>query len=126
MTATEQTTSHSDRLIQWMPVAIALVLIFSMMSAREEWLYVAAVLGGLASLAVGRTLGKSDRISLYIQLRKFAKGWLLVVVLAAFSLLHGEWQPMVFFAVVGLVSSVFFWVGYKSSYGNGDNQMTGT
>ena len=117
MSATEQTGSHSHRLIQWMPVGIALVLIFSMMSAREEWLYVAAVLGGLASLAVGRTLGKLDRHSLHVHLRRFAKGWLIVVVVAAVSVLHGKWQPMVFFAVVALISSIFFWMGYKSSMG---------
>jgi hypothetical protein len=45
------------------------------------------------------------------RLWKFAKGWLLVVAFAAFSLLHGKWQPMVFFALVGIISSAFFWLG---------------
>jgi len=98
-----------------MPFAIALVLIMSMMSENEEWLYVAAVLGVLASIAGGRTLAKSDERVLRAQMRKFANGWIFVVVLAAFSLLHGRWQPMVFFAIVGIISAAFFWLGYKSS-----------
>ena len=44
-----------------------------------------------------------------------AKGWVVVVALAALSLLHGKWQPMVFFAVVGVLSSGFFWFGCKSN-----------
>ena len=75
MPVAEQTGSGSDRLIQWTPFAIALGLVFSMMSDREEWLYVAAVMGGLASIAVGRTLGRSDRFSLQGRVKKFAK-WL--------------------------------------------------
>jgi hypothetical protein len=115
MATTEHTRSHSDRLLQWMPFAIALVLIMSMMSEREEWLYVAAVLGVLASIAMGRTLGKSDELVLRAQMRKFANGWIFVVVLAAFSLLNGRWQPMMFFAIVGMISSACFWLGCKSS-----------
>jgi hypothetical protein len=98
-----------------MPLAIALVLVFSMMSERGEWLYVAVVLGVLASIAVGRTLGKSDALALRTYMWAFAKGWGFVVVLAAFSLLHGKWQPMVFFAIVGIISSGLLWLGYKSS-----------
>lgn len=115
MPAAEQTGSGSVRLIQWTPFAIALSLVFSMMSEREEWLYVAAVIGGLASIALGRTLGRSDRFSLQSRVRKFAKGWVVVVALATLSLLHGKWQPMVFFAVVGVLSSGFFWFGCKSN-----------
>jgi len=115
MPPAEQTGAGSDRLIQWIPFAIALGLVFSMMPDREEWLYVAAVIGGLASIAVGRTLGRSDRLSLQARVRKFAKGWVVVVALAALSLFHGKWQPMVFFAVVGVVSSTFFWVGCRSN-----------
>jgi hypothetical protein len=115
MPVAEQTGSGSDRLIQWTPFAIALGLVFSMMSDREEWLYVAAVMGGLASIAVGRTLGRSDRFSLQGRVRKFVKGWVVVVALAALSFLHGKWQPMVFFAVVGVISSTFFWFGCKSN-----------
>jgi predicted CDP-diglyceride synthetase/phosphatidate cytidylyltransferase len=115
MPAAEQTGSRADRLIQWTPFAIALSLVFSMMSDREEWLYVAAVIGGLASIALGRTLGRSDRFSLQARVRKFAKGWVVVVALAALSLLHGKWQPMVFFAVIGVLSSGFFWFGCKSN-----------
>ncbi len=115
MSANGHTGISSDRLIPWTPFAIALTLIFSMMSATEEWLYVAAALGVLASLAVGRTLGQSDTPSLQARVRKFAKGWVLVVALAALSLLHGTWQPMVFFALVGLASSTLFWLGCRSS-----------
>ena len=102
-------------MIQWTPFVIALSLVFSMMSEREEWLYVATVIGGLASIALGRTLGRSDRFSLQSRVRKFAKGWVVVVALATLSLLHGKWQPMVFFAVVGVLSSGFFWFGCKSN-----------
>jgi hypothetical protein len=102
-------------LVRWTPLAIALVLIFSMMPDREEWLYVAAVLGALASIAVGRTLGRLDESSWRAPVRMFAKSWVLVVVLAALSLLHGKWQPMAFFAVVGVISSGLFWVGCRSS-----------
>jgi hypothetical protein len=115
MIDSEKTASHSEKLVPWTPLAIAIVFIFSMMPAREEWLYVAAVLGGLASLAVGRSLGRSEDFVLQRRTWKFAKSWLLVVLLAAVSLLHGKWQPMVFFAVVGLLSSAFFWIGCKSS-----------
>ena len=111
----EQTGSGSDRLIQWTPFGIALGLVFSMLPDREEWLYVAAVIGGLASIAVGRTLGRSDRLSLQARVRKFVKGWVVVVALASLSLLHGKWQPMVFFAVVGVLSSTFFWFGCRSN-----------
>jgi hypothetical protein len=105
----------SDRLVPWTPFAIALVLIFSMMSTTEEWLYVAAVLGVLASIAVGRTLGRSDESVLATRVRKFARGWIVVVALAALSLLHGKWQPMAFFATAGVISSSLFWLGCKSS-----------
>ena len=115
MPIAEETGSGSDRLIQWTPFAIALGLVFSMMPDRAEWLYVAAVVGGLASIAVGRTLGRSDRLSLQARVRKFAKGWVVVVALAALSLFHGKWQPMVFFAVVGVISSGLFWLGCKSN-----------
>jgi hypothetical protein len=98
-----------------MPFAIALLLILSMMSEREEWLYVAVVLGVLASIAVGRTLGRSDALASRAYMRTFGKGWVLVVVLASFSLLHGKWQPMVFFAMVGIISTGLLWLGYKSS-----------
>jgi hypothetical protein len=115
MPVAEETGSGSDRLIQWTPFAIALGLVFSMMPDRAEWLYVAAVVGGLASIAVGRTLGRLDPFSLQARVKKFAKGWVVVVALAALSLLHGKWQPMVFFAVVGVISSGLFWFGCKSN-----------
>jgi hypothetical protein len=115
MPATEHTGSHSYRLIEWAPIVIALGLIFSMMSDTEEWLYVAAVAGVLASIAVGRTSGKSEEFPLQARLWKFGKGWLLIVALAALSLFHGKWQPMLFFALVGVISSGFFWLGCKSS-----------
>jgi hypothetical protein len=114
MPITQHTGSRSWRLIEWAPFGIALELIFSMMSETVEWLYAAAVLGILASIAVGRTSGKSE-LPVQARLWKFAKGWLLVVALAGFSLLHGKWQPMVFFAIVGIISSAFFWLGCKSS-----------
>jgi hypothetical protein len=115
MPITEHTGSRSYRLIEWAPFVIALGLILSMMSNREVWLYVAAIAGVLASIAVGRTSKKSEELSLHARLWKFAKGWVLVVALAAFSLLHGKWQPMLFFALVGVISSAFFWLGCKSS-----------
>ena len=113
MLTTEQ--AHAYRLIQWAPFGIALGLIVSMMSDREEWLYVMAVIGVLVSIAVGRTSGKSEEFSLQRRLWKFAKGWVVVVALAAISLLHGKWQPMVFFALAGVIATVCFWVGCKSS-----------
>jgi hypothetical protein len=115
MPTTAQTGSGSLRLILWTPFAIALVLIFSMMSDTEEWLYVAAVLGVLASVAVGRTSGPPALIPMRSRMVKFAKGWVLIVAGASLSLLHGRWQPMVFFALAGLVSSGCFWVGCRSS-----------
>ena len=113
--ANEHTGVPSDRLIPWTPIAIALTLVFSMMSERDEWLYVAAVLGVVASLAVGRTLGRADNRSLKTRVKKFAKGWVIVVAFAALSLLQGTWQPMVFFAVVGVISLALFWLACKSS-----------
>lgn len=115
MQTTGKTGSRSCRLIEWTPLGIALGLIFSMMFDRQEWLYAVAVVGVLASIAVGRTSEKSEEFSVQSRLWKFAKGWLLVVAIAAFSLLHGKWQPMVFFALVGIISSAFFWLGCKLS-----------
>lgn len=86
-----------------------------MMSTTEEWLYVAVLIGAVASIAVGRTLGRSDEYVLAARVGKFAKGWIVVVTLAALSLLHGKWQPMAFFAVAGVVSSGLFLLGCKSS-----------
>ena len=114
----ETTAGASYRLIPWTPFAISLALILSMMPARAEWLYVAAVIGVLASLAVGRTSGASAAGSLHRRVWRFARGWLIVVVLAALSVLHGKWEPMVFFAFVGLVSTVFFWLACKSGNRN--------
>ena len=114
MSTTEQTRSR--RLIEWTPFGIALGLILSMMSAREEWLYVAAVAGVFASVAVGRTSsGKSENFAVKARLWKFGKSWLFVVAFAALGLLEGKWQPMVFFVLVGVISSAFFWLGCKSS-----------
>ena len=115
MPTTEHTAPSSFRLIQWAPFAIALVLIFSMMSDTEEWLYVAAVLGVLASVAVGRTSGPPALIPMRPRMVNFAKGWLFIVAGASLRLLHGRWHPMVFFVLVGLVSSGFFWFGCRSS-----------
>ncbi|HTL62042.1 MAG TPA: hypothetical protein VL261_10385 [Nitrospira sp.] len=114
MPTNEQTRSAAEQLIPWTPFAVAMVLVVSMMAVREEWLYVAGVIGLLASLAVGRTSG-SPRREFRLRIWKFAKSWLVVVLLAALSVLHGTWQPMVFFAVVGIVSTAFFWLGCKSS-----------
>ena len=107
--------SPSDRLVPWTPLGIALLLILSMMSATEEWLYVAAALGAVASVAVGRTLERSENSALPARVKKFSKGWVIVVALAALSLLHGKWQPMAFFAIAGVISSALFWLACKSS-----------
>lgn len=115
MSTAKQAKAYSFRLIEWTPLAIALVVVFSMMSDTEEWLYVAVVIGVVASLAVGRTSGKPDEMPSQARVLKFVKGWSLVVALAALSILHGKWQPMVFFAILGVLSSVFFWVGCRSS-----------
>jgi|GEM_PF-451959 hypothetical protein len=115
MSTTEQTGIRSSRLIAWSPFVIALGLIVSMMPEREAWLYAAAVLGVLASIAVGRTSGKAEEAPVQVRLWKFAKSWLLVVALAAISILHGKWQPMVFFALAGVLSSALFWCGCRSS-----------
>ena len=115
MQIAEETRSRASRLILLTPVAIALALIVSMMPQRQEWLYVAAVLGGLASVAVGRTsVAPGDRAA-RARVRTFAKGWLVVVLCSALSVLHGKWQPMVFFLLVAIISTVFFWLGCKSS-----------
>lgn len=115
MLATGQTRRHSYRLIAWTPFGIAVGLIVSMMPEREAWLYAAVVLGALASLAVGRTSGTAQEAPVQARLWKFVKSWLLVVALAALSVLHGKWQPMVFFALVGGMSSALFWWGCKTS-----------
>ena len=86
-----------------------------MMPEREAWLYAAAVLGALASIAVGRTSGTAEELPVQARLWKFVKSWLLVVALAALSTFHGKWQPMVFFALVGGMSSTLFWWGCRSS-----------
>ena len=112
MPTTEPTTARTYRVIGWVPLGIAIWLIFSMMSDTEELLYLAAVVGAVASIAMGRTL--SGDLSAEGRLWKFAKGWLFVVALAALSLMNGKWQPMVFFAFVGVLSSVLFWLGAKS------------
>jgi hypothetical protein len=115
METTVATKSRASRLILWTPLAIALALIGSMMPHREEWLYVAAVLGVLASVAVGRTSGVPTDGARQARVRTFAKGWLVVILCAALSLLHGKWQPMVFFLLVAIISTVFFWLGCRSS-----------
>ena len=115
MPTIEQTGIRSYRLIAWAPFAIALGLIVSMLPEREAWLYAAAGLGVLASIAVGRTSGKAEELPVQARLWKFAKSWLLVSAFAALSLFHGKWQPMVFFALVGLMSSACFWWGCRSS-----------
>ena len=46
---------------------------------------------------------------------KFGKGWLLVVGCAALSLINGKWEPMVFFALAGAISSGLFWLGSGSN-----------
>jgi hypothetical protein len=86
-----------------------------MMPAREDWLYVAAVIGVLASVAVGRTSGTGAGGSLQRRVWRFAKSWVIIVLLAALSVLHGKWEPMVFFSFVGLISTLVFWLGGKSS-----------
>ena len=115
MLATGQTQRQSYRLIAWTPFGIALGLIVSMMPEREVWLYAAAVLGALASLAVGRTSGTAEELPVQARLWRFVKSWLLVVAFAALSILHGKWQPMVFFALVGGMSSALFRWGCKTS-----------
>jgi hypothetical protein len=111
----DQRSGGGDRLVPLTPFAIAFALIISMMSPREEWLYVAAVIGVLASLAVGRTSGLRRDGSLPTGVWRFAKGWLVVVLVAGLSMLHGKWQPMLFFILVGFVSTALFWLGCKFS-----------
>lgn len=115
MHSNDKTRAGASRLILWTPVAIAAALVFSMMPQREEWLYVAAVIGVLASIAVGRTSGAPADRALEARVRTFSKGWLLVCLCAALSILHGKWQPMVFFLVAAIISTAFFWLGCKSS-----------
>ena len=115
MERTDEMRAGASRLILWTPVAIAVALVFSMMPQREEWLYVAAVIGVLASVAVGRTSAAPADRALRPRVRTFAKGWLVVCLCAAVSVLHGKWQPMVFFFLVAIISTVFFWLGCKSS-----------
>jgi hypothetical protein len=115
MSTGERTAPGSYRLIRLAPFAIALLLIFSMMSDTEAWLYAATVIGILASIAVGRTSGRAEERAVRARLMAFAQSWILVVAGASLSLLHGGWQPMVFFALVGLVSSGCFWFGCKTS-----------
>ena len=115
MASAEQPVAGPYRLIGWMPAAIALCLVISMMSDRDEWLYVAALIGVLASIAVGRTSGTSAGFALQTGMWIFARSWAVVVALAALSGLHENWQPMFFFATVGVVSSALFWLGCRLS-----------
>lgn len=115
MARVEHPVAGSYRLIGWMPVAVALCLIVSMMSDKDAWLYVAALIGVLASVAVGRTSATSAGFVLQTGMRIFARSWAVVVALAALSGLHENWQPMFFFAVVGVVSSALFWLGCRLS-----------
>jgi hypothetical protein len=90
-------------------------LIFAMMGGMDALLYGIFAAGAIGSFVLGQCAIKDDVPSRDERLRKFGKGWLLVIGLAALSLINGKWEPMVFFALASAISSGLFWLGSRSS-----------
>ena len=90
-------------------------LIFAMMAGVGALLYAVVVAVVCGSILLGRISGTAAVLSMDERLQKFAKSWWLVVGFAALSLNNGKWEPMLFFALAGAISSGLFWYGTSSS-----------
>ena len=89
-------------------------LIFAMMGGMDALLYGIIAAAAVGSFVLGQCAFKDHVPSRDERLREFGKGWLLVVGCAALSLINGKWEPMVFFALAGAISSGLFWLGSRS------------
>lgn len=90
-------------------------LIVAMMAGMDALLYGIAAAGTIGSFVLGQYTARPDIPSRDERLWKFGKSWLLVVGCAALSLINGKWEPMLFFALAGAISSGLFWLGSRSS-----------
>lgn len=111
---TSSTRVH--RLLEWTPFMIAGGLIFAMMAGMDALLFGIAAAGAIGSFVLGQFTASADVPSSDERLWKFGKSWLLVVGCAALSLINSKWEPMVFFALAGAISSGLFWLGSRSSH----------
>ena len=100
-------------------LAIAGSAMFFMFAGFDPGLYAAGVVGVIVSFALGYVSLRRGLIPLGSGVVRYGKLWVWMTVVAALSLVTGKWQPLMFFAVVGVAMTLFYalggWVGSRSS-----------
>lgn len=93
------------------------LLLFFMVGGRETGIYLAGLVGTIASTVLGWYSVRRGWVSVSAGIRRFATRWFYVVGFAALSLMNGKWEPMVFAAVVGVTLTGFYALGARSARG---------
>lgn len=91
------------------------LLLFFMVGGMESGIYVAGLLGAIASAALGWHSVRQGWVSLPEGIKRFGTRWLYVVGFAALSLMNGKWEPIVFAAVVAITMTGLYALGARSA-----------
>ena len=100
-------------------LAIAGSAMFFMFVGFDPGLYAAGGLGAVASFTLGYASLRRRLIPLGAGVVRYGKLWVWMMVFAALSLITGKWEPLVFFAVVGVAMTLIYalggWLGARAS-----------
>lgn len=100
-------------------LAIAGSGMFFIFAGVDAGLYAAGALGMVASFALGYASLRRRLISLGRGVVRYGKLWVWMMVIAALSLVTGKWEPVVFFALVGVAMTLFYvlggWLGARAA-----------
>jgi hypothetical protein len=92
-------------------LAIAGSAMLFMFAGLDAGLCASAVLGVVASFALGYFSLRRNLTPLGPGVVRYGKLWVWMTVVAALSLITGKWQPIVFFALAGLAMTTLFALG---------------
>jgi hypothetical protein len=85
----------------------------------DPGLYAAGGVGVVASFALGYVSLRRRLIPLGSGVVRYGKLWVWMTVVAALSLITGKWEPLVFFAVVGVAMTLLYalggWLGSRAA-----------
>jgi hypothetical protein len=90
-----------------------------MFAGMDPGLYAAGGLGAVASFTLGYASLRRRLITLGAGVVRYGKLWVWMMVFAALSLITGKWEPLVFFAVIGVAMTLFYalggWLGARTT-----------
>jgi len=90
-----------------------------MFAGIDAGVVAAGGLGVVASFTLGYASVRRRLIPLGAGVVRYGKLWVGMMVFAALSLITGKWEPLVFFAVVGVAMTLFYalggWLGARAA-----------